>query len=80
MVLIEGEVILTPLPTNVPPVVAEYQSIVSFVETAPDNVTVPVPHLETSETVGALGDAVIDNTAALDNKSVVQVPLIKHWY
>ena len=74
----EGDVILAPLPINVPPVVAEYQSIVSFVETAPDNVTVPVPHLETSVTVGVLGDAAIDNTAAFEVRLVVHVPLIKH--
>jgi hypothetical protein len=77
-VVIEGDVTLNPVPIKDPPVVAEYQSLVSLCEAVPDKVTVPVPHLETSVTKAAFGDEDKVNTAAFDNRSVVHVPFIKH--
>ena len=46
-----------PLVNTVPPVFAAYQSIVEPVAGVADKVTVPVPHLDAEDTVGAAGKA-----------------------
>ena len=50
---IEGVVYDVPLPRRVPPDEAEYQLIVAVEEAV--RTTVPVPHLETLDAVGAAG-------------------------
>jgi hypothetical protein len=54
-----GVVKFVPVPTEVPPVAAVYQSMVSPLPTLAERVTVPVPHLEAGTgDVGAAGAAV----------------------
>ena len=53
VVEIEGVVYDVPLPRSVPPVDAEYQLIVAVEDAV--STTVPVPHRETLDAVGAAG-------------------------
>ena len=49
----DGVVYVAPVPRNVPPLDALYQLLVA--DEVAFKVTVPVPHLETSDAVGAAG-------------------------
>ena len=51
--------VVDPLDNNVPPIEALYQSMVDPTTGIAEMVTIPVPHLETSEASGSGGTALI---------------------
>ena len=72
---IDGVVKLAPLPTNVPPVEASYQSMVVPAVVVAEIVTVPLPHLTPiTGAVAAAGRAFnVANTATLAETQPVVV-------